>query len=130
MTDRLKNFQQILVTDITVQNPDTYQGRTGMTREMTPATRGADITDVDIDEIIDDLIDFLNLRADRFNLRYSLEVKALTEASAKAKTRAFLRIKNPFEPRVTTIESKGKAGYTVENPLMSVYKITARVEKR
>lgn len=119
-------FQQVLVTNIQVKDT---AGRSGADRTLDPAMRGVDFEEFTVQNITDDLLSFIGLRDDRFQLIYTMEVMASNERSAKSKARMFVRAKNPFEPRTTFIKSEGIA-YSSSIPLMDVYTIVANLEKR
>lgn len=121
-----KPFQQVLVTNIQVKDT---AGRSGADRVLEPAMRGVDFEEFTVQNITDDLLSLIGLRDDRFQLVYTMEVMASNERSAKSKARMFVRAKNPFEPRTTSIKSEGIA-YSSSIPLMDMYTIVANLEKR
>jgi len=59
-------------------------------------------------------------------LTYELKIKAMSETSAKAKGRAFVRIKNPFEPSEVIISKSDKVE---SGNLMNDYDVTLSVMK-
>lgn len=63
---------------------------------------------------------------ERDALTYTLRVKATNEASAKTKARAYVRLKNPFEPSALAIASSEKIR---NNNLVKTYLIAVPVMK-
>jgi len=59
-------------------------------------------------------------------LTYELKIKAISKTSAKAKARAFVRLKNPFEPSEVVISKSKK---TSSDKLMNEYDVTLSVRK-
>lgn len=126
MREDRRPFQQVLVTDLRVKSTD---GAAGASVEFDAGRRGADMSPLGIQERINELLDFIGLRDDRFQLIYELDVMAANESLARSKGVAFVRAKNPFEPRTLFSKSDGLA-YTSGVPIMDVYSVTVNAEKR
>jgi hypothetical protein len=131
MVDIPNPFQQIVVQRISVKDP---KGGAGASKEL-----GGDSSKLtadefsldDIQEIVNDLLAFGNVRGDRFDLKYKLYVLAPTRNAAKRRARAFARAKNPFEPRVFNVVMTDKIeDIPSEGGVQPSYEVEIIVPKR
>lgn len=58
------------------------------------------VTEGKIEGFLESAKDMIDVRGDRFRMRYSLLVRARSRRSAKMKGKAYVRLVNPFSPEV------------------------------
>ena len=139
-------FPAILVEEISVHNPpfdesgviQEFVGE-GVYREYEALRKAADFSDDTVGRFIREAEDMIGPIRDTYRIRYSLLVRAATgtfisERGAKARARAFTRVKNPFEPEFIHIRRIEEVPELSEAMVMgkrlgTVYRVVTEVTK-
>lgn len=118
-------FPGILVESISVTNPASGGGRTLEFDEGLPEQ----VTMERIKSFFDSF-ELLGSDLVEYEIKYNLLIAAYTEVSAKAKSRTFVRAKNPFETSFISTTSHGKQkDLGVLRGGRNVYRVSATIRK-
>lgn len=118
-------FPGIIVESISVTNPASGGGRTLEFEEGLPEK----VTVERIKSFLDSF-DLLGSDLVEYNITYNLLIAAYSEVSAKAKSRTFVRIKNPFETDFISTTGHGKQkDMGVLRGGRNVYSVSATIRK-
>lgn len=119
---RQTSFPGVLVESIRVEKPpfdekgviQEFVGR-GMTREF-PSPE-MDLTPDQVEDVIDSASELIGPLRDTFKMRYNLVVRSVPfkrvervkERSISTRARAYVRVKNPFEPDIIKVGEPSRA---------------------
>lgn len=110
------------------------QGDSGITKEERLGGFIQDFTPEMVEDLMESFEEMVGPLSDDFEIEYTLLIKGFSRRGVKTKARMFARVKNPFEPEFTSIDSVNKTGMrklfgSSPVPDFTIYRVKVSVTK-
>lgn len=138
---RRTSFPNIWVESMKVEKPpfdeqgviQEFVGR-GVVSEFEVPKKAADVSKDTVGQLLDSVEESIGPLRDTFRLKYRLVVRVpmgnpFTKRGVRLRARAFVRMKNPFEPDLIEVSPVQQAGGLFENMKGDFYKVSVTVTK-